>query len=223
MRRVVRARRSSSWPSPRCAATRATWRGWPSRSSGMRRAGARASRSTRRTGRGRCSATASATSARRWRQRGRPRSTRTRCGRSAYGAVELIEAAARTGATETAAAHLERLAIATQASGTPFALGMEAAVPGAPQRGRGRRPALPRGDRRARRARACAWSSPARTCSTASGCAASAGGWRRASSCARRRTCSRTWGSRRSPRGPGTSCARPARRPAAAGPRRAPG
>ena len=45
---------------------------------------------------------------------------------SAYGAVELIEAAARTGATETAAAHLERLAVATQASGTPFALGLEA-------------------------------------------------------------------------------------------------
>ncbi|MDA0170915.1 AAA family ATPase [Solirubrobacter taibaiensis] len=44
---------------------------------------------------------------------------------SAYGAVELIEAAARTGAVETAAAHLERLAVATQASGTPFALGME--------------------------------------------------------------------------------------------------
>ena len=45
---------------------------------------------------------------------------------SAYGAVELIEAAARTGAIETAAAHLERLAIATQASATPFALGLEA-------------------------------------------------------------------------------------------------
>ncbi len=45
---------------------------------------------------------------------------------SAYGAVELIEAAARTGAGETAAAHLERLAVATRASGTPYALGLEA-------------------------------------------------------------------------------------------------
>ena len=45
---------------------------------------------------------------------------------SAYGAVELIEAAARTGATATAAAQLERLTVATQASGTSFALGMEA-------------------------------------------------------------------------------------------------
>jgi len=45
---------------------------------------------------------------------------------SAYGAVELIEAAARTGATETAATHLERLTIATQASATPYALGLAA-------------------------------------------------------------------------------------------------
>ena len=45
---------------------------------------------------------------------------------SAYGAVELIEAAVRTGATETAATHLERLTIATQASATPFALGLAA-------------------------------------------------------------------------------------------------
>lgn len=45
---------------------------------------------------------------------------------TAYGAVELIEAAARTGAVELASTHLERLAVATQASGSPFALGMEA-------------------------------------------------------------------------------------------------
>jgi DNA-binding CsgD family transcriptional regulator len=45
---------------------------------------------------------------------------------SAYGAVELIEAAVRTGATELAATHLERLTIATQASATPFALGLAA-------------------------------------------------------------------------------------------------
>ena len=43
-----------------------------------------------------------------------------------WGAVELIEAAARTGATEVATEALDRLSEATRASGTDWALGVEA-------------------------------------------------------------------------------------------------
>ena len=48
------------------------------------------------------------------------------------------------------------------------------------------------------------------TSSTASGCAASAGAWTPASSCAPRSRCSRAWASRRSPVAPSASCWRPA-------------
>ena len=67
--------------------------------------------------------------------------------------------------------------------GTDWALGHRGALAGAAERRRRRRGALPRGDRAARAARSCARSSPARTCSTASGCAARAGASTRASSC----------------------------------------
>jgi len=53
--------------------------------------------------------------------------------------------------------------------------------------------------------------SPAATCSTASGCAASAAAWTRAISCARRTRCWTRWASRRSPGGPAASCGPPAR------------
>jgi DNA-binding CsgD family transcriptional regulator len=43
-----------------------------------------------------------------------------------WGLVELVEAAARTGALELAAHALERLSVATRASGTNWALGVEA-------------------------------------------------------------------------------------------------
>ena len=56
-----------------------------------------------------------------------------------------------------------------------WALGIEARGARAAERGRGRRAPLPRGDRAAGRGRGCARSSPARICSTASGCAARAG------------------------------------------------
>jgi DNA-binding CsgD family transcriptional regulator len=46
----------------------------------------------------------------------------------AWSLVELIEAGVRTGATEAASAALERLSERTQASGTEWALGMEAAA-----------------------------------------------------------------------------------------------
>ncbi len=63
-------------------------------------------------------------------------------------------------------------------------------------------------------------SSRAHTSSTANGCAASAGGWTRASTCAPPTRCSRPWASRRSPSAPRASCWPPARPPASAPSRR---
>ena len=63
---------------------------------------------------------------------------------------------------------------------------------------------------------ASARSSPALTCSTANGCAASAAAATRASSCAPPTTCWTRWAWRRSPSGPGASCRPPARPPASA-------
>jgi AAA ATPase domain len=65
----------------------------------------------------------------------------------------------------------------------------------------------------------CAPSSPVRTCSTASGCAAPAAGAPRASSCAPRRSCSAGWRWRGSPSAPAGSGSPRARR-SAGGPRR---
>ena len=89
------------------------------------------------------------------------------------------------------------------------------------ERGRRGRALLPRVDRAPRAHPRCAWSSPARACSTANGCAARAGGSMRASSCASRaRRCWR-WARRASPSAPGTSCWPPARRCASAATTRA--
>src|ERR671914_2993220 len=55
-------------------------------------------------------------------------------------------------------------------------------------------------------ARASAWSSPAPTCYTASGCDASGGRWTRASSCARPARRSRAWEQRPSRHAPSESC-----------------
>ncbi len=54
-----------------------------------------------------------------------------------WAAVELIEAATRSGAPERAAPALQRLSHMTRASGTDWALGIEARAPSAGQRGRG--------------------------------------------------------------------------------------
>jgi hypothetical protein len=54
-------------------------------------------------------------------------------------------------------------------------------------------------------ARVSEGSSPGRTSSTASGCAARLAGWTRASSCGRRAGCSPRWGWKRSPSAPGAS------------------
>ena len=107
---------------------------------------------------------------------------------------------------------LERLTAMTRASGTDWALGLEARVAGAAER-RATPPSGSTGRRSSGSAApASAPSSRAHTCSTASGCVGSAGGWMRASSCAWRTRCSRRWGWRRSPSGRGASCGRRGRR-----------
>ena len=117
---------------------------------------------------------------------------------------ELVEAAARTGDTEVARDALERLAETTQACGTDFGLGIEARCRALLSDGAaaedlyreaidrlGRDPAAPE--------------LPAPTCCTASGCAARAGAWTRASSCARPTTCWPRSAWRRSPSAPAAS------------------
>ena len=61
--------------------------------------------------------------------------------------ADLIEAAVRSGKPERAAGPLERLAEIAEANGTDWALGVPRPLARAAQRGRGRRAALPRGDR----------------------------------------------------------------------------
>ena len=73
----------------------------------------------------RCSTTAAAATAR----RSRPPSevaSKTMSGSSAWALVELIEAGVRSGATDAGSAALDRLSERTQASGTDWALGIEA-------------------------------------------------------------------------------------------------
>ena len=95
---------------------------------------------------------------------------------------ELAEAASRTGDVALVTAALEWLSERTRVTPSEWALGIEARV----------RALLSEGDvadslHRESIARlgrtASAWSSPAVTCSTASGCAASAAALKRASSC----------------------------------------
>ena len=101
-------------------------------------------------------------------------------------------------------------------AGTDFALGIEARSRALLSDGRRRRGAVSRGDRSAAPHPARARSSPAPTCSTASGCAARAGASTPASSCAPPTTCSPRSAWRRSPSGPAASCWPPARRCASA-------
>ena len=156
--------------------------------------------------------------ARRMRQRGlRAR----RPGFSGWSLAELVEAAARSGAADAAADALRRL----EERGARRRHGLGARRPGpvarAADRGRGRRIAVPRGDRAARAQPDRASSSPARTCCTASGCAARTDASMPASSCAPPTRCSAASAPRRSPSAPVASCRPPARRSASARSRRA--
>ena len=113
---------------------------------------------------------------------------------SVWSLPELVEAAARCGRTELAAAAVERLAERTRAAGTELALGIEARARALVSEGAAGRGASSRGDRTARRAAGSRSTSPARVSSTASGCAASSAGSMPASSCARRTRCSPSMG-----------------------------
>ena len=111
--------------------------------------------------------------------------------------AELVEAAARTGRTEVATEALERLTEMTRAAATDWALGASVAPARSSARG------MPRTSSIARRSRgsggqASGRSSPARICSTGSGCGTKGARSRHAAACARPSTCARTWGPRRS-------------------------
>ena len=101
-----------------------------------------------------------------------------------------------------AADALERLARTTRPSGTAWALGIEARSRALVSEGEAAellyREAI---DRLGRTAARPTW--PARTCSTANGCAGRTAGPTRARSCAPPTTCSTRWAWRRSPSGPG--------------------
>ena len=114
---------------------------------------------------------------------------------------ELVEAAARLGDAELARDALERLAKTTQPCRTEFALGIEARCRALLSDGAAADDAVPRGDRAAAGAPGSVRRSPARTSSTASGCAARIAASTRASSCARRTRCWSRSGWRRSPSG----------------------
>ena len=129
-----------------------------------------------------------------------------------WGLVELIEAAARGGKPELAADALGRLSQTTAAGGTEWALGIEARsralLSDNETAERLYREAIERLERPA-----SVWSSPAPTCYTANGCAASVAGSTRASSYAALMSYSRSSGWRRSPSAPESSSGRPASTP----------
>jgi hypothetical protein len=135
-------------------------------------------------------------------------------------AVELIEAATRSGVPEHAAIALERLSDSTR----------QRQRVGARDRGLRASAAQPRRDRRAPvprgagspRPHGSAGRSPAPISSTGNGSGASAGARTRASSYASRTRCSLRWAPRRSPRAPNASCWRPARPPSGGSLRPAP-
>jgi hypothetical protein len=128
---------------------------------------------------------------------------------------ELAEAASRTGDVALMTAALEWLSEPTRVTPTDWALGIEPSS--VPCSARARPPTDCAGSRSRRWAGpASARRSPALTCSTASGYAASAAASTPASSCASRTPCWTRWASRRSPTGPAASW-RPSARPPQAG------
>ena len=134
---------------------------------------------------------------------------------STWALSELVEAAARSGETELAHERARAARRATTPAPANGARRLEA---------RSRRPAqrrraaeeLYRERSRPGATRGCGPSSRARTCSTASGCAARIAASTRACSCARRTTCSPRSAWTRSPSARRPSCSRPARRSARA-------
>ena len=129
----------------------------------------------------------------------------------AYGwaLVELIEAGVRCGDPDEAAAALERLSERTRASGTEWALGIEARCRGLLSDDEA---FLPRVDRAARAQPRGGSSSRAAGSCTGSGSGARTGARTRASSCAPPTRASARWAPRRSPSVPAASCSPPARR-----------
>ena len=142
-------------------------------------------------------------------------------GVSTWVPTEFIEAAVRAGVPERAAAPLERLQEISRASGTDWALGVEARSRALVSEGRGGGAALPRGDRAARshpgQGRARAREPPLRGVAAPPGTAAR--GARAAAHRARRAT--RPWAWRDSPSARGASSWPPARRSGSAASRRA--
>ena len=174
---------------------------------GCARRAARARRSACTGGSPRCCTTATASTTRRSRPRGRRASTRTSW-RYGWALVELVEAGVRGGQPDEAAAALERLSERTRASGTEWALGIEARCRALLSDDES---ALPRVDRAARaqprggRARA----QPARVRRVAAAREPAHG---RARAAARRaRELQPAWAPRRSPSAPAASCSPPAR------------
>ena len=143
-----------------------------------------------RTGRRRSSTTASAATPRRWPRPGRPARTpralrlhvgaarADRGGRAQPGNRARWPATRSSGSAEMTQRRRHRLGARDRG-----------ALAGAAERGRGRRGLLPRGDRPARPHPRSAPNWPARTSSTASGCAARTAAWTPASSCAPRTRC----------------------------------
>ena len=121
---------------------------------------------------------------------------------------ELVEAAARAGDAELARDALQRLAETTQPAATDFALGIEARCRALLSDGATAEEPVSRSDRSAEPYLSSVPSSPARICSTGSGCGARADVSTRASSCAAPTTCASRSGWRRSPSAPAASCSR---------------
>ncbi len=128
---------------------------------------------------------------------------------------ELAEAASRTGDLALVRAALDWLAERTAVTPGDWSLGSKPAS--GPSLPRARPPSASTASRSTAWAGpACAPSSPARTCSTASGCAAGGAAPTPARNCAPPTRCWTRWASGRSPSGPAASWRPPGRPPASA-------
>ena len=135
----------------------------------------------------------------------------------AWSLVELIEAGVRCGATDASRAALDRLSARTRASGTDWALGIEAGSRALLSDRRRGGAALPRGGRAARAQPRCGPCDPRAVSCTASGCVGRTGASTPASSFEPLTTASAGSGPRRSPSVLVASCWPPARRCASDG------